>query len=245
MKRHRARKVLPHPTEGAYARLRELIVAGRIAPGTRLIETELARRLLVSRTPIREATRRLIQEGLAKVISTGRRVQIAVAPVTLSDLGDLFTIVGALEGVAGRGVDKLSRTARRSLANKLAKHNSRFEALSKIPPRDFNRFFEAHDTFHSLFVEVCASERLFALIGAVRLQIKRYELIYASVIGDDFAESVREHRAIVSAVRSGTPDSVEHAIRLNWFNSAERWLRAAGARGFRGLGDYRSVQRHR
>ena len=64
---------------------------------------------------------------------------------------------------------------------------------------------------------------------------------HANVIGRDFADSVREHRAIVSAFRSGTPDAVERAIRANWINSAERLFRTAGARGFHGLGDYRAA----
>jgi DNA-binding GntR family transcriptional regulator len=242
MSTRRTRHASSSPRESVYARLRELIVTGRIAPGTRLVETEFARRLLVSRTPIREATRRLIQEGLANVISSGRRAQIAVAPVTLADLADLFAIIGALEGVAGRGVQALSGPARRTLANRLAGQNARFEALSKALPRDFPQFFEAHDAFHSLFVDACASERLRLLIAAVRPQIKRYELIYANVIGRDFADSVREHRAIVSAFRSGTPDAVEHAIRLNWLESGERLFHTAGARGFYGLGDYRAAQ---
>lgn len=221
-------------------RLRDLIVTGRVAPGTRLVETEFARRLLVSRTPVREAVRRLTQEGLAHIVSTGRRVQIAVAPVTLSDLGDLFSVIGALEGVAGRGAERLSGARRRNLADRLAEQNARFAALSKALPRDFGLFFEAHDAFHALFVETCASQRLRLLIDAVRPQIKRYELIYANVIGHDFEESVREHRAIVSAFRSGTAGAVEHAIRGNWFKSADRLFRAPGARALRALGDYRA-----
>src|SRR5438270_6286683 len=186
----------PLPPDGVYERLRELIVTGRVAPGTRLVETEFARRLLVSRTPVREAMRRLTQEGLANVVASGKRTQIAVAPVTRDDLCDLFAIIGALEGLAGRGAANLSKGARRNLATALSERNTRFEALSKAVPRDFSGFFEAHDAFHSLFVERCASERLRLLIGAVRPQIERYELIYANVVGLDFGESIREHRAI-------------------------------------------------
>src|SRR4029450_4541059 len=84
----------------AYTQLRDLIVSGRIPPGSRLIEVEFARRLSVSRTPTREAMRRLAQGGLAQIVGDGAKTQIAVAPVTRDDLLDLFNIIGALEGIA-------------------------------------------------------------------------------------------------------------------------------------------------
>jgi DNA-binding GntR family transcriptional regulator len=239
----RAGTAPPSPTEDVYERLRELIVTGRVAPGTRLVETEFARRLLVSRTPVREAMRRLTQEGLANVVASGRRTQIAVAPVTRSDMSDLFAIIGALEGIAGRGAATLSKVSRRDLATGLSELNSRFEALSRAVPRDFQRFFEAHDAFHSLFVERCASERLRLLIDAVRPQVKRYELIYANVVGHDFDESLREHRTIISAFRSGSADAIDDAIRRNWFNSAARLAGGPGSASMHGLGDYRVAER--
>jgi hypothetical protein len=61
---------VPAMNTAVYTRLRGVIVTGRIAPGTRIVETEFARRLNVSRTPVREAMRRLAQEGLANVVGT-------------------------------------------------------------------------------------------------------------------------------------------------------------------------------
>ena len=77
------------PHDDVYDHVRGLIVSGRIAPGTRLVETELARTLAVSRTPVREAIRRLAQEGLANAVGTGAKLQVAVAPATVADLLDL------------------------------------------------------------------------------------------------------------------------------------------------------------
>jgi DNA-binding GntR family transcriptional regulator len=229
------------PGDDAYDRLRALIVAGRIAPGTRLIETEFARRLHVSRTPVREAMRRLAHEGLAHVVGSGAKTQMAVAPVTRSDLIDLFAIIGALEGVAGRGVETLDRKARGVLAAELADQNAAFETQCKARPRDFSRFFAAHDAFHTRFVERCASDRLRHLVDAVRPQVKRYELIYAHAVGQDFGDSLREHRAIVAAFRSGDPDQTELAIRSNWSNSARRLAAGAALTPLPALGDYRAL----
>jgi DNA-binding GntR family transcriptional regulator len=226
-------------TREVYARLRGLIVAGRIAPGARLVETEFARRLAVSRTPVREAMRRLAHEGLATVVGSGAKTQMAAAPATLADLQDLFAIIGALEGLSGRGVDRLSRHQRRALAAELTRLNAMFAKRANARRRDFDRFFAAHDAFHEHFVERCATLRLRQLIEIVRPQVKRYELLYATAVGPDFSESLREHRAIIQAIRSGSHDAVERAIRLNWSKSAERLARAAAGGTLRALGDYR------
>src|SRR5688572_6348973 len=131
-----------------YGQLRDLVVTGQIAPGSRLVEAEVASQLRVSRTPAREAMRRLAQEGLAQSVGAGKRTQMAVAPVTRADLADLFLIVGALEGAAGRGAIALSPGERRDLATQLATLNARFTTLARARSRDFPRFFEAHDAFH-------------------------------------------------------------------------------------------------
>lgn len=227
----------PHPD--VYVRLRSLIVTGRIAPGTRLVEAEFAQRMAVSRTPVREAIRRLAHEGLAQVVRAGAKLQVAVAPATVADLIDLFAIIGALESVAGRGVDRLGTAERASLARDLTALNARFAKLAQNHRRHPERFFDSHDAFHSTFVERCASERLQHLIGAVRPQVKRYELLYATAVGKDFSASLREHRSIISALRSGNADHVERAIRLNWTNSAARLSAGLASAAVGALGSYR------
>ena len=228
----------PSAAAGVYGRLRAMIVSGRIAPGTRLVEIELAERLSVSRTPVREAIRRLAHEGLAQVMRVGAKTQMAVAPATAADLIDLFWIIGALEGVAGRGVARVTPPERRSLAAELSELNETFASHSRACSRQPDAFFESHDAFHTRFVERCASARLRSLIAGVRPQVKRYELLYADAVGADFSSSLREHRAIIAAIRTGTVDQVEHAIRRNWSNSAAR-LSAGLTSVLPSIGDYR------
>src|SRR5687768_10542435 len=100
----------------AYDKLRDLIVRGRLAPGARLIETDLAAALGVSRTPIREAISRLVQDGLAIPARRSTRTQVAVAPLTEADLHDLYTIMGALEGAVARNVRAMTPADRKALA---------------------------------------------------------------------------------------------------------------------------------
>ncbi|HEX2206085.1 MAG TPA: GntR family transcriptional regulator, partial [Longimicrobium sp.] len=95
-----------------YARLRELIVNGRLAPGARVIESELAERLGTSRTPVRSALHRLQGEGYVVAWRRGGRTQLSVAPLTKEDGRELFWIVGELEGMAAHWVASLESGAR-------------------------------------------------------------------------------------------------------------------------------------
>jgi Transcriptional regulators len=95
----------PHGSrpEQVYLRLRELIVHGLLAPGSRVVETEVASRLGVSRTPVREALQRLQQEGFVVGAAGAQQARLTVAPLTRADVHELLNIVGELEGSARAG----------------------------------------------------------------------------------------------------------------------------------------------
>ena len=92
----------------AYDKLREIIVRGRMAPGTRIIEADVADRLGVSRTPARSALHRLQQEGYVVAVDRSKERRLMVAPLTQDDARELFEIVGQLEGLAARGAAALT-----------------------------------------------------------------------------------------------------------------------------------------
>ena len=81
----------------------------------------------MSRTPVREAIARLVQDGLAMPARRSTRTQVAVAPLTEADLHELYTIMGALEGAAARHVGDMTPADRKTLAVTLAKANAAFE----------------------------------------------------------------------------------------------------------------------
>src|SRR5688500_6241256 len=220
----------------AYDKLRDLIVRGRLAPGARLIELELAGVLGISRTPVREAIARLVQDGLALPARRSARTQVAVAPLTEPDLHELYTIMGALEGAAARNVRALTAAERKALAAAMAKANDTFERIGRAHPADFERLFESHNAFHAVFVDRCATRRLKALIEQVRPHIHRYEYMYAGMVGPDYSQTYAEHRAIVRAIRAGGVARAEQAVRANWLNSARR-LSSAVSR-LPSLGDF-------
>ena len=103
----------PHGSrpEQVYARLRDLIVQGLLAPGSRIVETEIAGRLGVSRTPVREALQRLQQEGYVMGAPGAQQSRLTVAPLTRDDVYELLNIVGALEGLGARGAAQIGRAS--------------------------------------------------------------------------------------------------------------------------------------
>src|SRR2546423_794899 len=106
-----------------YENLRELIIRGNLAPGVRLVELDVAARLGVSRTPAREAIQRLSQEGFLTQIGSGPRTQLAVAPLSVDDMLDLYSIIGSLEGSAARRTSRLAAAERLALAKRMKDAN--------------------------------------------------------------------------------------------------------------------------
>src|SRR4051812_23147101 len=107
----------PHGSrpDQVYARLRDLIVQGSLAPGSRIVETEIASRLGVSRTPVREALQRLQQEGFVHGAPGAQQSRLTVAPLTRDDVNELLDVVGALEGVGARRAAQLGDGERQAL----------------------------------------------------------------------------------------------------------------------------------
>jgi DNA-binding GntR family transcriptional regulator len=222
-----------HPT--VYDQLRSLIVRGRLAPGVRVSEAELAERLDISRTPIREAMRRLQVEGLLVPVGGGQRPRVAVAPVTGAASRELYHAAGALEGVAARALAEQPAAARGRLADDLGACDAEFRRAAAVPSPDFDRLFELHDAFHRRLTDACAGPTVRALLEVIRPQLDRLEWMYAPLLGPGFAPTYAEHRAIADTVRAGDADELERAVRANWFNGAERLVAAVdriGADGF-------------
>lgn len=217
-----------------YEGLKAMIVRGRIAPGLRLTENDIAARMAVSRTPAREALRRLRADGLLVVRGAGRRTEFAVAPLTRDDLVEVYEAMAALEGMAARRVERLSAGDRRALAGRMRAAEVEFEAAARADPGAHDRMFELHNAFHRELVDAAAGQRLRELLEVVGPQADRYEWMYAPMVGPDHAPTFAEHRAILDAVRSGTADELEQAVRANWLNSATRLLAALDRWGARG-----------
>ena len=214
----------PHGSrpEQVYQRLRDLIVQGLLAPGSRVVETEVATRLGVSRTPVREALQRLQQEGFVVGAPGAQQARLTVAPLTRADVHELLNIVGELEGLAARWAAGADVSERKALAKDLKALNAEFYRTGKAAPIDHGRLYEADERLHRRIVEACSGPRLVALHDSVKPQAERYIRMYISMLTSDIRASVAEHEAIIDAIESGKTDESQHAVQTNWRHAAER-----------------------
>lgn len=217
-----------------YARLRELIVHGRLAPGARVIESELAERLGTSRTPVRSALHRLQGEGFVVAWRRGSRAQLSVAPMTKEDGRELFWIVGELEALAANWVASLEVRAREALAAELSRINGELLAASDEDPPDPKRLFDLHTRFHQTYVDACGGPRTQAMHGVVKPQAERYRRLYSTALGGHIHASLAEHESIVRCIAEGDAAAAELAVKANWRNAAERLARVIEHVGERG-----------
>jgi DNA-binding GntR family transcriptional regulator len=217
-----------------YEQLRDLIVHGHLAPGSRIVESDVAARLGVSRTPVRGALQRLQQEGYIVDPSGGRLARPTVSPLTSDDARELFHIVAEVEGLSGRWAAGLPVGERRGLARTLRAINADFRREAAIRRPDFNRLHDLDNTFHRTYVEAGAGRRLLALHRTIKPQAERYERLYVSLLVSDLVTSVAEHEAIAAAIERGNADAAQRAVQTNWRNAAERLERVIDRAGERG-----------
>ena len=221
--------------QAAYQQLRDLIVHGRLAPGSRVIEAELAERLGTSRTPIREALQRLQHEGFIVASRGGSsKSRLMVAPLTREDACELYSIIGRMEGLAGRQTAMLRPSLRLELVRHLKAFNTALRELAQAGGRDANRIFDLDLNFHGHIVEASAGLRLLALHKEIVPQAERYWRLYASAMVDRQGLSVAEHDQIIQAIKRGDCDAAERGIILNWNNGAERLSDVIATLGERG-----------
>lgn len=226
----------PHGSrpEQVYARLRDLIVQGSLAPGSRIVETEIAARLGVSRTPVREALQRLQQEGYVMGAPGAQQSRLTVAPLTQDDVHELLDIVGALEGLGAHRAAGLEVAERRTLTKELRALNQDFAKAARTQPVDHSRLYEADERLHRRIVEAGIGPRLLALHESVKPQAERYIRMYISMLTSDIRSSVDEHEVIIDAIEEGRAADAQGGIEVNWRHAADRLSKVIEVAGERG-----------
>jgi DNA-binding GntR family transcriptional regulator len=219
----------------SYRQIRDMIVHGRLAPGSRVVEAELAEHLGVSRTPVRGALHMLQREGFIISASGDRtKERLTVAPLTKEDAGELYAIIGHLEGLAARKTAQLDLAARSVVIQRLRELNEGLRELGLAGREDPNLIFTLDLSFHQTVVDVGAGPRLRRLLRGVKPQAERYWRLYASVIVEKLGLTADEHSVIIQALEQGDCDRAERGIQTNWLNGAERLFRVIETVGERG-----------
>ncbi len=217
-----------------YLQLRELIVSGRLAPGTRIIESDVSTRLGVSRTPVRSALQRLRQEGYVLATHPGKQLRLTVTPLTREDARELFGILGEVEALGARWAAELDVPTRRALADELGELNERLSEAARGTPVDAARVFDLHTRFHGHYMERLGAPRLLELHRSIKPQAERYRRLYSSIFANETETSVAEHEEIVTAIREGSADAAQRAVEMNWRNAADRLAAVIELMGERG-----------
>ncbi|MGH7562096.1 MAG: GntR family transcriptional regulator [Gemmatimonadales bacterium] len=225
----------PDRPREVYDQLRRMIVHGRLAPGSRLVETDLATRLGVSRTPVRGALQRLEQEGYIVYSPSMRQSRPSVAPLSSTDAQEVFDIVGQLEALAAYNATVLPAPKRQALVRKLTLINRKFKKAAERPRLDHNQLWTLDERFHACCVEAGGGPRVRLLHDSVKPQAERYERLYVSYLAGEIATSAAEHEQIIAAIAQGDARGAKAAMERNWHNAARRLSRVIRRVGERGL----------
>ena len=200
-------------------RLRSAIAHGELKPGTQLSEADLARRLGVSRNPLREGMQRLTQEGLLVPI---RNRGLFVLDLTPDDIRDMYLAREAIEQAAAR---KVLRGDHEQAGDALLGHVKTILAASEDD--DPAGISEADIGFHEHLVELSGSPRLRRMhqtsITETRMCIHA-EMRMCIHAPETAYEPVEEHRALAVAVRAGDPELVETRLRAHLEDAVARLL---------------------
>lgn len=201
-------------TEKAYSTLLGRIQRGELASGDFLVEAELARGLGMSRTPVREAIRRLAADGL--VLTEGYR-RAVVREFDEETVGELYELRARLEGFAARRAAVRMSPAELAGLRVLA---TEMEACAADPsPASAARFAELNDRFHQAILD---SARAPHLAGALRplLQIQLLLLQrYRQRMAEHLERSCWHHRELLRAFGLRDPELAEEQMRLHMLSA--------------------------
>ncbi len=202
---HLERAVSAMRSDDVYERLREAIVTGRARPNERLIEAELAERLQVSRTPIRESLQRLAAEGL--VVS--RRRGWVVLEHTSTEIREIYEARAALEGYCARlAAERATEAQLKEIASLHRGDPKRILKSSR------QHLVEVNDRFHDAIVAAAQNERLADMIRRNRTFYFTFRI--AQLYSDEEADaSIAGHLAIVRALLQRDSNRAERAMRAH------------------------------
>ncbi|HEY8464740.1 MAG TPA: GntR family transcriptional regulator [Bacillota bacterium] len=177
--------------ELVFESLREAIISGQLSPGERLMEIQLAEEMGVSRTPVREAIRKLEREGLVVMVP---RKGAYVAGLSIKDVTDVFEIRGALEGLAAElAAERITEEELENLERYLVK------IAADIEEGELSRVVQTDTDFHTLLYQSSHNNHLSQIINNLREQIQRFRTTSLSYPGR-MKTALEEHRKIVEAI---------------------------------------------
>jgi phosphonate utilization transcriptional regulator len=198
--------------------LERRILCGELAPGSKLIEADIAAELGVSRGPVREAFRALEQ---ASLVRTEKNRGVFVRQVSLEEANEIYEVRAALEGLIGR---LASRRIRPEQVEKIRAVVKKMHAVGRT--RDAAAYYPLNVEFHELLVEATGNRALQANYRRIVNELDLYRRETISRSAENIPVSTREHEAIVNAVAKADEKLAERLLLEHVIESRERLHRA-------------------
>lgn len=206
-------------SDKAYDVLKQRVVGGTYAPGAQLKEEHIARELELSRTPIRAALKRLVDDGLA---SSDPNRGVRVAEWTDFDIEETFQLRGLLEAHAA---ELAARRGGPALADQLDTLNEEMDlAIREAGPKLPEQLQVINARFHRAILEGSGSPRLRAMLASIIDMPIVLRSHFISTL-EDKVQSLNHHRDLAAAVRAGDGDLARQVMQLHLRIAAHRFKR--------------------
>ena len=202
----------PYPDRAwlqAYTRLRERIVSCELAPGARLSESTVAKELGLSRTPVREALRRLASE---QMVAFEPHLGARVPGWSQQDMKEIFALCVELEGYAAGQAAGNAAPEQIIRLEQLAREMEQAAFGSNV--QDAVRVTEANDCFHRLIAEASGNRRLAGMIATI-IEIPLVVRTFARFDEQAMARSVRQHFDLAQAISQRNADWATAVMRAH------------------------------
>ncbi|GAI87100.1 unnamed protein product, partial [marine sediment metagenome] len=203
-------------SQKVYQVLKKEIVRGILEPGSNLSENKLAKEMHVSRTPIREAMRKLVAEGLVK---TSPNKKMTVSEVSLVDMKEVLLVRGALEGLAA------SIAAKRISSQEIDKLEKIVTEMSLyLTKENLSSYCEVDDEFHNLVLSICGNKWIIQIRDNLGSFIYRFRIKSLSVPGR-LKCSLEEHQAIMESLKKHDSEEANRLSKMHMENTIINILR--------------------
>ncbi|QQE72630.1 GntR family transcriptional regulator [Brevibacillus composti] len=191
-----------------YDYLKKAIVTLELEPGQRIKDSDLAAEFGVSRTPVREALKRLEDEGL---VESAPGSLTRVTPIQIEEAKNAFTVAATLHGLAARLAVPALEEAHLAA---LEQHNQRLQEA--MQQQDMQAAVEADDAFHQVFLEVSKNGEIALALERIVPKIRRLEFAkFGSLAG---LSSVEQHQAIIAACQAQDAGLASQLMEENWLS---------------------------
>lgn len=197
--------------------IRQAIIDGTFSPGERLMEIQLADEMGVSRTPVREAIRKLELEGFVVMIP---RHGTYVADISIRDITEIYEIRTCLDVLsAGLAAERITDEELEALNRLLV------EIGQYIAENDMEKIVEADTAFHDILYQASRNERLRSIINNLREQLTGIRGRSMSYPGR-LVETMDEHRALVDSIAARDVERAQNAARVHIENAEHTLMKS-------------------